>query len=87
MRVSWFGASGRGQVYSFTIVHRSNLDGYRVATPYVIAYVELEEGPRILTNVVDCDPGELFVGMPVSVVFQDTGTGTSLFRFKPQGSS
>ncbi len=82
-RTSWTQASGKGTVYTFTVVHRSMLEGFRDALPYVIAYVELEEGPRVLTNVVDCDPASVEVGMPVSVVFHDTGTGRALFRFRP----
>src|SRR5882724_5273469 len=53
--VSWFEASGRGTVYSFTISHRGP-SAYRAAIPYVIAYVELDEGPRVMTNIVDCEP-------------------------------
>jgi len=82
-RTSWTQASGKGTVYTFTVVHRSMLEGFRDALPYVIAYVELEEGPRVLTNVVECDPASVEVGMPVSVVFHDTGTGRALFRFRP----
>jgi uncharacterized protein len=83
---SWSEASGRGTVYAFTVVHRSNLEGYRQASPYVVAYVELEEGPRIMTNIVGCEPDAVRVGLPVRVVFHDTGEGSALFRFEPAGS-
>jgi uncharacterized OB-fold protein len=83
LRTSWSDASGRGRIYSFTVVHRSAVPGYRDATPYVVAYVELAEGPRILTNIVDCDPGAVRIGMEVGVVFHDTGQGTALYRFAP----
>ncbi len=83
---SWSEASGRGTVYAFTVVHRSMVPGYREATPYVVAYVELEEGPRIMTNVVGCGPDAVHVGMPVKVVFHDTGAGNALYRFEPAGS-
>jgi hypothetical protein len=76
-------ASGRGTVYTFTVVHRSAVEGFRDALPYVVAYIELEEGPRVLTNIVDCDPASVVVGMPVTVVFHDTGAGSALFRFRP----
>lgn len=82
-RTSWVEASGRATVYTFTVVHRSMVEGFRDALPYVIAYVELEEGPRVLTNIVDCDPESVEIGMPVSVVFVDTGEGNALFRFRP----
>jgi uncharacterized OB-fold protein len=83
LRTSWAEASGRGHVYSYTVVHRSAVPGYRDVTPYVVAYVELEEGPRVLTNIVDCDPAAVRIGMEVGVVFHDTGAGTALYRFAP----
>ena len=81
--VTWTDVSGKGTVYTFTAVHRSGVPGFKDALPYVIAYVELEEGPRVMTNIVGIDPGQVTVGMPVSVVFSDTGKGSSLFRFQP----
>lgn len=67
----WTAASGRGVVYSYTTVDR--IDGWDESTlPAVVAYVELEEGPRMLTNVVDCDPETVSVGMAVTVAFRDT---------------
>jgi hypothetical protein len=84
---SWSEASGRGTVYTFTVVHRSGVPGYRDALPYVIAYVELEEGPRVLTNIVECEPEKVEVGMAVHVVFHDTGNGSALYRFRPDPQS
>lgn len=82
LSTSWFEASGRGSVYTYTVVHRSVVEGYREAVPYVLAYVELDEGPRVMTNIVDCPPGEVTVGMAVRVVFEDTGDGSALYRFR-----
>jgi uncharacterized OB-fold protein len=84
---SWYEASGKGTVYTFTVVHRSGVPGYREAIPYVVAYVELDEGPRVMTNVVGCEPDEVTVGMPVRVVFHDTGQGNALYRFEPDPSA
>ncbi|MGH2364130.1 MAG: Zn-ribbon domain-containing OB-fold protein [Chloroflexota bacterium] len=83
--ISWQKASGRGQVYSFTVNRRGVADhpDYREAGVYVLAYVQLEEGPRIMTNIVECDPDRVAVGQPVQVVFHDTGQGTALPRFRP----
>lgn len=78
-----FDAAGTGTVYSFTVVRRGNGD-WRGAAPFVLAYVELDEGPRVLTNIVDCDPGDVHIDMPVSLVWHDTGEGNSLYRFAPQ---
>jgi uncharacterized protein len=86
-RVEWIQASGRGTIYSFTVNRRGQADlaAYREAGVYVLAYVELEEGPRVMTNIVDCDPDSLSIGQQVEVVFHDTGQGTALPRFRPRG--
>jgi uncharacterized OB-fold protein len=68
-------------VYSFTVSHRG-MGPWASHAPYVIAYVELEEGPRVLTNLVDCDPGAVRIGDPVTAVFQPAGN-TKLVRFTP----
>jgi uncharacterized OB-fold protein len=81
--VEWVDASGRGTVYSFTVVHRGGQGPYRDAMPYVLAYVELDEGPRLLTNLVDCDVESLRIGEPVRAVFDPTGEGPALVRFRP----
>jgi uncharacterized OB-fold protein len=81
--VSWFEGSGRGHIYSYTLVSRGQ-GAYRDAGPYVLAYVELEEGPRIMTNIVDAEPSALGIGLPVEVVFHDTGEGAALPRFRPR---
>jgi len=65
-RVEWEEASGKGTLYSFTIVRRSPTG------PYALAYVELEEGPRLMTNIVRCDFEALRVGQPVALVVADT---------------
>jgi uncharacterized OB-fold protein len=83
--VTWIEASGRGSVYSFTVNRRGTADlpAYRESGTYVLAYVELDEGPRIMTNIVDCDPDSVEIGQKVEVVFHDTGQGTALPRFRP----
>ena len=86
-RVSWIPASGRGSVYSYTVNRRGQADlpAYKEAGVYVLAYVELDEGPRVMTNIVDCDPETVKIGQRVEVVFHDTGEGTALPRFRPAG--
>ena len=85
LNVVWFEASGRGSIYSFTVNRRgqADLSAYREAGTYVLAYVELEEGPRVMTNIVDCDPESVKIGQPVQLVFHATGEGTALARFRP----
>jgi uncharacterized OB-fold protein len=75
--VEWVEASGRGAVYSFTVSHRGP-GPWADHVPYVVAYVELDEGPRVLTNLVGLDPGDVRIGMPVAAVFEH-----GLLRFGP----
>jgi len=82
LRTSWLQVSGRGTVYSYTVNYRGD-GAYRGSGPYVLAYVELDEGPRMMTNVVDAGETGVAVGMPVEVVFHDTGEGSALPRFRP----
>jgi len=74
--------SGRGTIYSFTVVRQAFDPALSEALPFVVALVELEEGPRMLTNIVDADPASLSVGMPVEVTFEPVGD-QSLPVFRP----
>lgn len=78
----WIESGGRGTIFTFSI-NRRGAGAYRDASPYVLAYVELEEGPRMMTNIVDCDIDAIAIGDPVEVVFHDTGEGAALPRFRP----
>jgi uncharacterized OB-fold protein len=74
--VQWRSASGRGTVYTFSVMRRAK-------EPYAIAYVTLAEGPTMMTNIVDCDFDRLHIGQPVAVVFQETEGGPPVPMFKP----
>jgi uncharacterized protein len=77
-----FKSSGRGTIYTYTINYRGE-GSYRESAPYVLAYVELEEGPRVLTNVVESDLADVAVGAAVEVVFERSDENDSvLYRFK-----
>ncbi|WP_419842898.1 Zn-ribbon domain-containing OB-fold protein [Candidatus Poriferisodalis sp.] len=80
--VTWFQASGRGTVYSATVTRRIP-GSWRAAAPFVLAYVELDEGPRVLTNIVGCDPDTVRIGQAVQAVFDPTPEGSALLRFTP----
>jgi uncharacterized OB-fold protein len=82
MDTDWFEASGRGRLYSYTVNYRGE-GAYQGCAPFVLAYVELDEGPRIMTNIVAADGVDLAVGLPVEVVFHDTGDDSALPRFRP----
>ena len=78
-----FVASGRGTVYSFTITLQNVVPQFRGACPYVLAYVDLEEGIRLLTNIVGCDPESVQIGMALKVDFVATSPGLAVPRFIP----
>ena len=81
----WEEASGRGSVHAFTIDRVGHDPGQRERLPLVIAVVELDEGPRLTTNIVECDPEEVRVGMPVQVTFERVD-GSTLIQFRPRES-
>jgi uncharacterized OB-fold protein len=84
LEVSWFEASGRGTVHSFSIV-RSGQGAYSEAAPYVLAYVELAEGPRVMTNLL-VEPeafDRLAIGQPVEMVILKAEGVPPLLRFRP----
>lgn len=85
--LSWRPASGRGRVYTFCIHHHSPLPGFSDAVPFVTAIVELEEGPRLMTILVDVapDPAALACEMKVEVAFADLADGQILPVFRPAG--
>ena len=80
--IEWVPASGRGTVYSFSIT-RKGAGVWAENSPYVVAYVELDEGPRVLTNIVGCSVDDVRIGMGVSVVFDPTPEGPAVYRFQP----
>lgn len=82
----WVRCSGRGTVYTFTVTHQNHAPGFRESLPYVLAYVELEEGVQMLTNIVDCAPEDVRIGLPVEVTFEDVTEEIAIPRFKPEAS-
>jgi uncharacterized protein len=78
-------ASGRGQVYSFAIAHRSPHPAFDDQLPLVIALVELAEGPRMTSNIRGCEHADVYIGMPVEVVFERVADGIFLPLFRVAG--
>lgn len=74
--------SGRAKVYSFSTIYQSPLPSYQSEVPYVLAVVELDEGPRMMTNIVDCAPEVVHVDMALEVVFESRGD-MKLPQFRP----
>jgi len=76
--VAWQAATGRGTVYTYTVMRRAK-------PVYAIAYVKLQEGPVMMTNIVGCDFDAIRIGMEVSVLFQPAENGPLVPMFKPAG--
>jgi hypothetical protein len=72
----WRVGAGTGTIYSFSVMRR-------VKVPFALAYVELAEGPRMMTNIVDCDFDRLAIGQAVRLVFKPAEDGTSVPCFTP----
>lgn len=82
-RYEWTRCAGRGEVYSFTVVHRPLTRWFKGRVPLVCAIVELEEGPRMMSNVIGIEPDLVTVAMPVQVEFEDVTEVITLPMFRP----
>ncbi len=78
----WEQASGRGLIYSYTIIHQNKSPEFVNDTPYNVAIIQLEEGPRLMSNIVEAAPEALRVDLPVTVVFDPVSDAISLPRFR-----
>jgi uncharacterized OB-fold protein len=78
----WIPARGRGSVYTFTVVREARR-GWEKLVPYIVAVVALEEGPHILSNIVNIAPEQVAIGMPVAVTFAELDGSTKLPQFQP----
>lgn len=76
-------ASGRATLYTYSTVYRNELPPFSDRVPYVAAVVELEEGPRLMTNIVGCDPAALSIGMALKVSFTELSPEVSAPVFAP----
>ncbi|WP_425830914.1 Zn-ribbon domain-containing OB-fold protein [Streptomyces fractus] len=68
----WRDASGRATLYTWSVVHRNDLPPFGGRTPYTAAVVDLAEGPRMMTEIVDCAEADLRVGMDLTVAFRES---------------
>jgi uncharacterized OB-fold protein len=82
----WAKSSGRGSVFTWTVVTRALHPAFADDVPFAPAVIELDEGVRLLSQVVDCPPAELEVGMPVEVTFDDATSEATLPRFRRAGA-
>jgi hypothetical protein len=83
--LTWKSTAGTGTIFSMTVARRPTHPGLADRTPYVIAIVELDEGPRLTTNIVDCPIEDVHIGMQVRVDFEELLDESQTFLpvFKP----
>ena len=80
-RVEWVEASGRATLYTYSVVHANDLPPWPERVPYIAAVVDLAEGPRMMTELVGCQPEQAVIGMDLRVAFRDDGEFTApVFR-------
>ena len=78
----WADVSGRGEVFSFNVMHQVYHPAFASEVPYAVVVVKLAEGPKMISNVVDCPVGEIRIGMPVEVVFETMTDEITLPKFR-----
>lgn len=80
---TWEKLSGRGKINSWVVFHQAYFSAVKDEIPYNVAEVELDEGPRLLTNLVGIDNADIKIGMSVEVVFDDVTEDVTLAKFRP----
>lgn len=81
--LTWVQASGRGTLYTYTLMHQIIHPGFAAEVPYTIAEIDLAEGPRIISTIIGCSPADLRIGMALEVTFEDINDAVSLPKFRP----
>ena len=81
--IAWKPASGKGKVWSWIVMWQRYFPAFESEIPYNVAYVELDEGPKLMTNLVDVAPEDIHCDLPVEVVFEDATEEISLPKFRP----
>jgi uncharacterized OB-fold protein len=87
--LSWREASGRATIYAAVVEHRPEAAGaaFSGGQPYCVALVDLDEGVRMLTNIVGCPPEDVRIGMPVVLTWEPLSDGRRLALFEPAGGA
>ena len=82
LRASWTPVTGRAVLYSWTVAHPPLLPYFQERSPWLIAVVQLEEGPRLITNLAGIAPEECEIGMPLECQFEEIDDGVTLITFR-----
>jgi uncharacterized OB-fold protein len=85
-RAGWVAVSGRGEVYSFNVMHQVYHPGFATEVPYAVVVVKLEEGVKFVSNLVGVKPADIKIGMPVEVTFEKLSDQVMLPKFRPRAS-
>lgn len=80
--VEWKAASGAGRVHTFTVVRQSGDAYFKARVPFVVAMIELDEGPRLMAGLIDCAPESVRIGMAVRVAFEPAGAELAIPVFR-----
>lgn len=83
-KLEWRESPGQGEVYTFNIMRKPGVPFMADRVPYVVALITLDEGTRVLTNVVNCAPEDVKIGMPVKVAWEELTDGRNLPVFEPR---
>ncbi len=81
--MEWCDSSGRGELYTYTVLHRALAPSMKDKVPYAVGVVKLDEGPFFHTNIIHCHHSELTVGMRLEAVMQEHESGLTIPLFKP----
>jgi uncharacterized OB-fold protein len=82
-RVEWIDASGRATLWSWIRMHQKYFAGFADELPYLVGYVQLDEGPFMMSSIVDADPDALACDLALTVVFEKAWNGLVLPKFRP----
>ncbi len=83
-RCEWQPVSGCGRVYSYTVIHHNDVPPFKDMLPYIVALIDLDEGVRVTSNLVECTPEIVHVGMPVEVIYEQITEEITLPQFRPR---
>jgi uncharacterized OB-fold protein len=82
MEVEWAKLSGKGVIYSYVIYRTAYHPAYENDIPYVVAIIQLDEGPRMESNITGCDVEDVKMNIPVEVIFEDVADTVTLPKFR-----
>jgi uncharacterized OB-fold protein len=83
LEFKWAAMSGRGVVHNYVIYHKAWAPWLESRVPYAVVQVEIEEGPRLTTNLLDCALKDIKIGLPVEAAFEDITDEITLLQFRP----